>query len=89
MDWLVQVVVAIVVGTVIGGLARLILPGRQRVGIIITILAGAVAAYAGHFIAESLGWVSDEGIDWAKLAIQVALAALAIGAIGGVGASRA
>ena len=88
MDWLVQIIVAIVVGAVIGGIARILLPGAQNVGLFLTILAGAVAAYAGYYIADALGWVTDEGFDWGKLGIQVVLAMLVIGLIGGVGGRR-
>lgn len=84
-DWLGQIVVAVIVGVVVGGLARVLLPGAQRIGAILTIVAGAVAAYAGHFIAEAMGLASTEGIDWAKLGIQVLLAMIVIGVIGGVG----
>lgn len=88
MDWLVQILVAVLVGAVIGGIARMLLPGVQRVGLFLTILAGAVAAYAGQFIAEGMGLATTEGVDWAKLGIQVLLAMLAIGLIGGVGGRR-
>jgi uncharacterized membrane protein YeaQ/YmgE (transglycosylase-associated protein family) len=88
-DWLVQILVAVVVGAVIGGIARILLPGVQRVGMILTIVAGAVAAYAGYYIADAMGLVTTEGIDWAKLGIQVLLAMLVIGTIGGVGSRRA
>lgn len=88
-DWLVQIIVAVVVGVVIGGIARMLLPGVQRIGLFLTIVAGALAAYVGQFIAEGLGLATTEGVDWAKLGIQVLLAMLAIGAIGGVGGRRA
>lgn len=85
MEWLGYLLAAIVLGVVIGGLARLLLPGRQRVGLLLTIVIGAAAAYAGHFIAEAIGVASTDGIDWIKLAIQVVLAMVAVGALGGIG----
>lgn len=42
MEWPTQIVVAVVVGIVIGGPARLLLTGRQRIGLIITIAVGAL-----------------------------------------------
>lgn len=87
-DWLVQIVVALVVGIVIGGIARILLPGAQRVGLFFTIAAGALAAYLGHYIAEALGLATSGRIDWAKLGIQVVLAMLVIGVVGGVGRQR-
>ena len=43
------------IGLVIGVLARLIKPGRQRIGIVATILLGIVGAIIGGLIAHALG----------------------------------
>jgi len=45
----------IVAGIVIGILARLILPGRQRIGLLMTVLAGLLGSIAGGTIANALG----------------------------------
>jgi len=45
----------IVAGMFIGIIARLILPGRQRIGIWMTILAGVLGSIAGGTIASVLG----------------------------------
>lgn len=45
----------IVAGIFIGILARLVLPGRQRIGIVMTILAGLLGSIAGGLIASWLG----------------------------------
>jgi uncharacterized membrane protein YeaQ/YmgE (transglycosylase-associated protein family) len=45
----------IVAGIFIGILARLILPGRQRIGMLMTILAGLLGSIAGGLIASWLG----------------------------------
>ncbi|MEX1142505.1 MAG: GlsB/YeaQ/YmgE family stress response membrane protein [Thermoleophilaceae bacterium] len=45
----------IVAGIVIGILARLIVPGRQRIGALMTILAGLVGSVVGGTIANALG----------------------------------
>jgi uncharacterized membrane protein YeaQ/YmgE (transglycosylase-associated protein family) len=45
----------IVAGIFIGILARLILPGRQRIGVLMTILAGLLGSIAGGLIASWLG----------------------------------
>jgi len=45
----------IVAGIFIGILARLILPGRQRIGIAMTILAGLLGSIAGGLVASWLG----------------------------------
>jgi uncharacterized membrane protein YeaQ/YmgE (transglycosylase-associated protein family) len=45
----------IVVGAVIGVLARLIVPGRNPIGLALTILVGVAGAILGGVVAGSLG----------------------------------
>ncbi|WP_062431353.1 GlsB/YeaQ/YmgE family stress response membrane protein [Herbidospora daliensis] len=72
---------AIVIGAVIGALGRLILPGRQPIGWILTIVVGIVAALIGTAIAQSLGVATTDGIDWIELVMQVVLAVIGVGAV--------
>jgi uncharacterized membrane protein YeaQ/YmgE (transglycosylase-associated protein family) len=48
------IIVWLVIGLVIGGLARLLVPGRQHVGLIMTILIGIVAALLGGIITTAI-----------------------------------
>lgn len=73
------VIGALFVGVVVGGLARLFLPGRQSISIGATIGVGFVAALVGGLIAQAFGVGDTDGIDWIKLAIQVGLAMVGIG----------
>ena len=73
------VIGAIVAGVVIGGLARLLLPGRQDISLLGTITVGFIAALIGGGIAQILGVGDTDGIDWIKLMIQVGLAMVGIG----------
>ncbi|MFI2431781.1 GlsB/YeaQ/YmgE family stress response membrane protein [Streptomyces sp. NPDC018693] len=72
---------AIVIGTVIGVLGRLVLPGRQRIGVLWTILIGIVAALIGTAVASGLDVADTKGVDWIEWLIQIALAALGVSAI--------
>lgn len=45
----------IIMGLIAGALAKLIMPGRQGGGIIVTMLLGIVGAFVGGFIASALG----------------------------------
>ena len=45
----------IVAGLVIGALARLLLPGRQRIGLLWTLVLGVVGSVIGGTIATALG----------------------------------
>ena len=49
-----QILGLIAVGLVIGALARLLQPGRQRMGILATLLLGVVGAVIGGLIADWL-----------------------------------
>ena len=45
-----QIIGLLVVGLIIGALARLIKPGRQRMSVVATLLLGVVGAFIGGFI---------------------------------------
>lgn len=75
------VISAIVIGIVIGVLGRLVVPGRQRIGILWTILIGIVAAFIGSGIAAGLDVADTKGVDWVEWLIQIALAALGVVAV--------
>lgn len=66
---------SLVVGAVIGTLARLLVPGRQSLSVFGTILIGAVAAVGGGFLARLFGLGHTDGsFDWITLLIQIGLA---------------
>ena len=64
---------AIVVGLVIGALGRLVVPGRQPIGCLLTIVVGLVGAFLGGWLALqfSESWV-------VVLLVQVAVAAVLV-----------
>lgn len=70
------IVGALVIGAVVGGLARLVLPGKQDISIAMTIVIGIGGAIVGGIVAGVLGVRETSGIDWIKLALQVGFAAL-------------
>jgi uncharacterized membrane protein YeaQ/YmgE (transglycosylase-associated protein family) len=50
-----SVIVAwLLIGLVIGGLARLLVPGRQHIGILVTVLIGVVAALLGGLVTTAI-----------------------------------
>lgn len=75
------VISAIVIGIVIGVLGRLVIPGRQRIGILWTIVIGIAAAFIGTGIAAGFDVADTDGIDWAEWLIQIAVAALGVAAL--------
>jgi uncharacterized membrane protein YeaQ/YmgE (transglycosylase-associated protein family) len=69
------IVTAIIIGLIIGALGRLVVPGKQKIGIWLTLLIGIVAALIGTALASAIGVSDTTGIDWIELLLQVVLAA--------------
>ena len=82
------IITAIIVGAVIGALGRLVLPGRQSIPVWLTIVVGIVAALLGSLIAGALGVRDTNGVDWIELLIQIALAAVGVSLVAGMGGRR-
>ncbi|MFF8946075.1 GlsB/YeaQ/YmgE family stress response membrane protein [Streptomyces sp. NPDC014864] len=75
------IISAIVIGIVIGVLGRLVVPGRQHIGVLWTIVVGIVAALVGAAIAAGLGVADTNGVDWIEWLIQIGLAAVGVAAL--------
>ncbi|WP_427917863.1 GlsB/YeaQ/YmgE family stress response membrane protein [Streptomyces sp. cg40] len=71
----------IISAIIIGVLGRLVVPGRQHIGVVLTIVVGIVAALLGAAIASGLGVADTKGIDWIEWLIQIGLAAVGIAAL--------
>lgn len=82
------IISAIIIGAIIGILGRLVVPGRQRIGIIVTIVVGIVAALIGTWLASLMDVSDTNGIDWIELIIQVVLAAIGVALVAGSGRRR-
>lgn len=59
----------IVLGLVAGILARLVMPGKQNMNWIMTIVLGVVGALVGGFISRELGWADVSGFNLTSLLI--------------------
>lgn len=82
------IISAIVIGIVVGVLGRLVIPGRQRIGILLTIVVGIVAALLGSAIATAFDVADTKGVDWVEWLIQIGLAALGVAALDRARGSR-
>ena len=53
----------LIVGLIAGGLAKLVMPGKDGGGILATMLLGIAGSFLAAFLGRTLGWYShvDEG----------------------------
>ncbi len=45
-----------IIGLVVGAIAKLLMPGTQGGGIIITMILGIVGAFVATFLGQAIGW---------------------------------
>jgi uncharacterized membrane protein YeaQ/YmgE (transglycosylase-associated protein family) len=84
-----QILGLIVVGLVIGALARLIKPGRQKIGLLMTLLLGVGGALIGGIVAGLLGTGSIFELNVVGFIVAVIAAVLLIGAAEGASTKKA
>ncbi len=61
----------VVLGLLAGLMAKLLLPGRDPGGCIVTVVLGVVGALVGGFVATALGFGGISGFDWRSLGIAI------------------
>ena len=61
----------IIMGLIVGILAKWIMPGRDPGGAIVTILIGIAGAFVGGYISTALGFGSVTGINFGSIVIVV------------------
>ena len=71
----------LIVGIVAGFLARLLVPGRDPMGFVATVVLGIVGAFVGGFLADAL--FDDENVGWFGATIGAVLVLLAWNAVVG------
>ncbi|HPA26754.1 MAG TPA: GlsB/YeaQ/YmgE family stress response membrane protein [Acidobacteriota bacterium] len=61
----------ILMGLIVGIIAKFLLPGKDPKGCIITILIGIGGAFLGGFIGSRLGWGTFTGFDLKSMLLAV------------------
>jgi uncharacterized membrane protein YeaQ/YmgE (transglycosylase-associated protein family) len=60
-----DIIIMIIVGFIVGLIARAIMPGDQSMGIILTTILGIVGAVIAGFLGRTLGWYgANEPVGW-------------------------
>ncbi|MDQ1039560.1 putative membrane protein YeaQ/YmgE (transglycosylase-associated protein family) [Streptomyces sp. V3I8] len=69
---------AIIVGFVLGLLAKAIIPGKQHSPLWLTTIFGIIGAIVGNAIARGIGIGETRGIDWGRHALQLVAAVVIV-----------
>jgi uncharacterized membrane protein YeaQ/YmgE (transglycosylase-associated protein family) len=51
----------LIIGLVVGAIAKFLMPGRDPGGILITMLLGVAGAFLAGFLGRALGWYDNPG----------------------------
>jgi uncharacterized membrane protein YeaQ/YmgE (transglycosylase-associated protein family) len=51
-----SILVTLIIGLVVGAIAKLLMPGKDPGGIIVTMLLGVAGAFIAGFLGRALGW---------------------------------
>ena len=54
-----SVILFLIFGLVVGALARLIVPGKEPGGWVISMILGVLGSFVGGFLGRALGWYRD------------------------------
>ena len=79
---MIDLVIFIIVGLIVGALARLIVPGRQSMGLLVTILVGVVGAVVGGYLWRAI-FGESRGVEWIGSIIVAVLILLLLQRMGG------
>ena len=70
----------ILVGLIVGALARWVMPGEQKMGWILTILLGIAGSMLAGFIGQAVGWYqAGQGAGWIASVLGALLLLFVVG----------
>ncbi|GAA0903308.1 GlsB/YeaQ/YmgE family stress response membrane protein [Streptomyces thermoalcalitolerans] len=70
---------AIIVGFVLGLIAKAIIPGKQHSPLWLTTIFGIIGGIIGNAVAAAVGVASTRGIDWTRHLFQLVAAIIIVG----------
>ncbi|KAG0935513.1 hypothetical protein G6F35_018806 [Rhizopus arrhizus] len=72
----------IIVGFIVGLIARAIMPGDQNMGIIMTTILGIVGAVVAGFLGQTMGWYAEgEPAGWIASVVGAIIVLFVVGMI--------
>ncbi|MFJ1298762.1 GlsB/YeaQ/YmgE family stress response membrane protein [Pseudomonadota bacterium AL_CKDN230030165-1A_HGKHYDSX7] len=77
-----SIIIMIIVGFIVGLIARAIMPGDQSMGIIMTTILGIVGAVVAGFLGQSLGWYQPgEPAGWIASVVGAIIVLFVVGMV--------
>lgn len=55
------ILVALLIGLVAGGIAKLMMPGRDPGGLVVTMLLGVAGSFVAYILGSVVGWYTEAG----------------------------
>ena len=72
----------LIVGLIVGALARWVMPGEQRMGWILTCLLGIAGSFIAGFVGQQLGWYrAGEPAGWIASVVGAVALLFIVGAM--------
>ena len=79
-----EIIGTIIVGFIVGLIARAVKPGSDRMGIIMTTLLGIAGAFLARFAGQAMGWyTANEPAGWIASVIGAVILLFIVGMVRG------
>jgi uncharacterized membrane protein YeaQ/YmgE (transglycosylase-associated protein family) len=79
-----EIIGTIIVGFIVGLIARAVKPGNDRMGIIMTTLLGIAGAFIARFAGQAMGWYGpNEPAGWIASVIGAVILLFVVGMVRG------
>jgi len=78
------IIIMIIVGFIVGLIARAIMPGNQKMGFVLTALLGIAGSLVAGFLGRALGWYAEgDPVGWIASVIGAIIVMFVYGLIAG------
>jgi uncharacterized membrane protein YeaQ/YmgE (transglycosylase-associated protein family) len=55
------IIIALIIGLIAGAIAKLLMPGRDPGGIVVTMLLGVAGSVVAYLLGRAVGWYHEQG----------------------------
>lgn len=77
-----SIIIMIIVGFIVGLIARAVMPGDQPMGIVMTTILGIIGSVVAGFLGRQLGWYHDgEPAGWIASVVGAIIVLFVVGLI--------